>query len=95
MKISDLYDLPMQQDNGCLLSNDCRYTIIFDTSDSNCDEQIQVVADALNSHDLLTDRIKELEVGLEKLINLASKCDSWESFPQQPLDDAYELIKQK
>ena len=55
MKISDLYDLPMQQESGCLISNDCRYAIRFDESDSNCGEQIEVVADALNSHDMLKD----------------------------------------
>ena len=56
MKISDIYDLPMHQDNDCIMSNDCRYKIDFDVSDSNCDEQIEVLTNALNSHD----KLKEL-----------------------------------
>lgn len=38
-------------------------------------------------------RIKELEEALLKLINLAQECDSWESFPQDPLDEAYDCVK--
>tara|TARA_R110000765_G_scaffold88649_1_gene169491 strand:- start:6123 stop:6395 length:273 start_codon:yes stop_codon:yes gene_type:complete len=65
MKISDLYDLPIKQEVGCLISNDCRYTIRFDESDSNCGEQVEVVADALNSHDLLVERVEKLESALK------------------------------
>lgn len=37
--------------------------------------------------------IELLQIRLESLANLASECDSWESFPQEALDDAYELLK--
>lgn len=42
--------------------------------------------------DGLIPRIKELEEALEDLINTASKCDSWESFPSGPLDEAIDIL---
>ena len=45
-------------------------------------------------HNLATDglkqdkRITELEAALLELIDTASQCDSWESFPSDALDDA-------
>jgi hypothetical protein len=38
-------------------------------------------------------RIKELKAALLKLINIAEECDSWESFPQKPLNEAYDCVK--
>jgi hypothetical protein len=37
-------------------------------------------------------RIVELEKALHKLIDRASECDSWESFPQPWLDEAHDVI---
>lgn len=38
-------------------------------------------------------RIKSLEKGLSNLINIASECDSWESFPTNALDDAEQILQ--
>lgn len=38
-------------------------------------------------------RIKELEDCLLSLIDFAGTCDSWESFPDKPLEDAYQCVK--
>ena len=38
-------------------------------------------------------RIAELEKSLDKLINRAQQVDSWESFPDSWLDEAYEALK--
>lgn len=40
-------------------------------------------------------RNKELELALEKLADLASECDSWESFPSNALDEAYSHLSHK
>jgi chromosome segregation ATPase len=37
-------------------------------------------------------RIAELEGALDKLIDQASMCDSWECFPSDWLDEAYESL---
>jgi hypothetical protein len=37
-------------------------------------------------------RIVELEKALHELIDRASECDSWESFPQSWLDEAHDVI---
>jgi hypothetical protein len=37
-------------------------------------------------------RIMQLEKALHKLIDRASECDSWESFPQPWLDEAHDVI---
>jgi hypothetical protein len=39
-------------------------------------------------------RIVELEKALDKLIDRAQQVDSWESFPESWLDEAYEAIKE-
>lgn len=36
--------------------------------------------------------LKNVAGALEDLISLAERCDGWESFPSQPLDDAYDLL---
>ena len=38
------------------------------------------------------ERIKKLEVGLEKLIAQCEQVDGWESFPDSWIDEAYEII---
>jgi hypothetical protein len=38
------------------------------------------------------ERIVELEKALHELIDRASECDSWESFPQSWLDEAHDVI---
>jgi len=60
MKISDLYKLPMITENDCILDHSCRYKIDFDTSDSNCKEQIQAVSVAINNHDALVEALADL-----------------------------------
>ena len=37
-------------------------------------------------------RIEKLEFALGQLINVAGQCDSWESFPSSPLDDANDIL---
>lgn len=37
-------------------------------------------------------RIILLEIGLQNLINCAECCDGWESFPQEELDRAEEIL---
>lgn len=49
---------------------------------------------AINNHDPMALRIKELEAALIELMDKASECDSWESFPDQYLDDAYKALEQ-
>lgn len=49
---------------------------------------------AISSHDKLTSRVAELEAALVELIDKASECDSWESFPEQYLEDARNALKE-
>jgi hypothetical protein len=44
-------------------------------------------ASKLTKHDA-----EMLKCALEKLISVAEKCDSWESFPSKALDEAYAAI---
>jgi len=39
-------------------------------------------------------RIIELRNALENLVEVASQCDGWESFPQCALDEAYDALAQ-
>ena len=39
-------------------------------------------------------RITELENALDKLIDRAQQVDSWESFPESWIDEAYEALKE-
>jgi hypothetical protein len=41
----------------------------------------------------LKERIVELEKALNKLIDRAQQVDSWESFPDSWIDEAYEALK--
>jgi hypothetical protein len=41
------------------------------------------------------ERITELESALDKLIDRAQQVDSWESFPDGWLDEAFEALKDK
>jgi len=69
--------------------------VAFDSDDLDWQESVVLAEEVQDKLIELGSRIQELESGLERLIHLASECDSWESFPQQPLDAAYELITQK
>ena len=40
-------------------------------------------------------RVNQLEEGLNRLINVASECDSWESFPSQALEDAERALDKR
>ena len=42
----------------------------------------------------LTSRVAELEAALVELMDKASECDSWESFPEQYLEDARNALKE-
>ncbi|CAM0007001.1 hypothetical protein VPHK373_0010 [Vibrio phage K373] len=61
MKMSDVFCLPMVQGSIVLMSNDHRYVIEFDASDSNYGEQIDHVAHAINNHDRMVEEIAELK----------------------------------
>jgi hypothetical protein len=41
------------------------------------------------------ERIVELENALDKLIDRAQQVDSWESFPESWLNEAYEALKER
>ena len=43
----------------------------------------------------LQKRIAELEQALNKLIEQASECDGWESFPETYLDEAFKVLEEK
>jgi hypothetical protein len=43
----------------------------------------------------MVERIVELEKALDKLIDRAQQVDSWESFPDGWLDEAFEALKDK
>ena len=47
-----------------------------------------LIGDTINEYDANQERISELEAALLELIDTASQCDSWESFPSDALDDA-------
>ncbi len=40
----------------------------------------------------LEDERDTLRKALEELISVAERCDSWESFPSAPLDEAYAAL---
>jgi hypothetical protein len=42
----------------------------------------------------LRERIVELEKALDKIIDRAQQVDSWESFPESWIDEAYEALKE-
>lgn len=42
----------------------------------------------------MTCRIQELEAALSELMDKASECDSWESFPEQYLEDARKALSE-
>lgn len=65
MKISDLYKLPMITESDCILDNSCRYKIDFDTSDSNCEEQIKAVSVAINNHEALVELLTKITPKIE------------------------------
>jgi len=60
MKLSDIYKLPMNSEYDCILDKDCRYKIDFDVSDSNCEDQVMLVAKAINNHDALVKALNDL-----------------------------------
>ena len=87
IKMSDVFDLPVQSGaDGCVY--DLHYSRIC-TSGSNSKE----ITHAINNHDPMALRIKELESALVELMDKASECDSWESFPAQYLDDARKALE--
>ena len=42
----------------------------------------------------LVKQVTELSAALEELIDKASECDSWESFPSQYLDEANKALEE-
>lgn len=86
MKVSDIYSLPMVNDEDCIMDGACRYQIDFDVSDSNCLSQIDVVTRAINNHDAMYAMLDEILAmqkqwygyGMDthmKLANLAKKIE--------------------
>jgi hypothetical protein len=85
MKIEDIYKLPMLSENGTIYSDDCRYTIIFDKSDRNCDKQADIVTVALNNHDKLLKMVKAFD----------AYCSSDKDYMSSPFEaTVIELINQ-
>lgn len=82
LKMSDVFRLPMLYEVGdsYIYSEDCRYSIKFDSSDASCFKQMQVVANAINSHDKLTAENKRLREALSVIaswsdLSLKKCCD--------------------
>lgn len=81
----DLYLSIEEVDGWCLIGDP------INEYDAN-QKTITILGDSV--HDLAVDnlkqqeRIAELEAALLELIDTASQCDSWESFPSDALDDA-------
>jgi hypothetical protein len=61
------FKLPMlcEAGDGYIYSQDCRHSIRFDDTDTNCLEQKEFVASAINSHDKLTEQKKLLREALQ------------------------------
>lgn len=73
MKMSDLFDLPMFMDGAsAVISNDHRYSLEFDVSDSNVGHQMELVCHAINNHDTLTEQVRKL-TGDYQSLELQSK----------------------
>lgn len=55
IKMSDVFLLPMQHIEGdnSIYSDDCRHTIIFDESDTDCEDQKNATVVAINNYDRL------------------------------------------
>jgi hypothetical protein len=49
---------------------------------------------AISNHDNLTQQVAELRAALSELIDKASECDSWESFPSQYLYEASKALEE-
>ncbi|AHK11159.1 hypothetical protein S14_47 [Shewanella sp. phage 1/4] len=64
--MSGIFKLPMicEDGDGYIYSQDCRHSIKFDDTDTNCLEQKTFVANAINSHDKLTEQNKMLREAL-------------------------------
>ena len=88
IKMSEVFDLPLTDNFGCIQEVDGRF--IADLESNEMDEAAVL---AINSHDKLTSRVAELEAALSELMDKASECDSWESFPEQYLEDARNALK--
>ena len=61
-KMSDVFRLPMlcEGGDGFIYSEDCRHSIRFDDTDTNCMEQKLMVTKAINSYDSNQELIKKL-----------------------------------
>ena len=71
--MKDVFDLPISVDqSGVALDDHCiAIGEFFGTM-----EQSKAAAHAINQHDTLVDRVKELEQALGELMDKASECDS-------------------
>lgn len=62
-------------------------------SQENCDgepyDQMVLAAKYIQK---LERRIEDLEAGLNNLIEVAEKCDSWEAFPSSDLETAQKIL---
>lgn len=53
IKMSEVFSLPMlcEEGDGYLYSRDCRHSIRFDDTDTNCMDQKSIVSEAINAYD--------------------------------------------
>lgn len=58
MKMCEIFDMPVVSDEGCILDAAYRYKIDFNTSDTNCLQQIEAVKKAINNHDELVEKLE-------------------------------------
>ena len=70
MKLSDIYKLPMVSEYDCIIDKGCRYKIDFYAGDSNCEEQVRLVAKAINHHDALVKALRDLIDNSSPLANM-------------------------
>lgn len=75
--MSNPFKLPMicESGDGYIYSQDFRYSILFDDTDTNCLEQKEFVASAINSHDKLVEQNKMLREALESICRADNYVD--------------------
>ena len=83
IKMSNTFDLPVSDGDFTLVAMNKSTYVSMD----------RAAVIAINSYDLNQERIAELEKALDKLIDRAQQVDSWESFPDSWLNEAYEALK--
>lgn len=93
IKMSDVFELPLKSveyQNQIVDKN--KMELLF--ADFHNYEKDALIA-AINTYDQNQERIKKLEVALDKLASEASECDGWESFPQSWIDEAFNVLDER